>query len=172
MSRVRFLLSVAIALPFLNSIAIEACGDKYLRLASRLGPAYSAAHPAKVLIFMPETSVVPDVAKSLNLHGGLRNAGHTVSAVRNELELERALAADRYDIVIADAFAPPSVAAIVQGGSGRPTLVPAFSKKSHRQTERTDTMPLCRISAKDVQYHAIGEIDHVMDLRKSATVVP
>ena len=170
MSRVRFLLSVAIALPLLQSIGLEACGDKYLRLASRLGPAYSAAHPAKVLIFMPETSVVPDVAKSLDLHGALRKGGHTVRAVRNERELERALAADRYDIVIADAFSPPSVAAIVQRGTGTPTLVPAFSRKSQREFERTARMPLCRITAKDVQYHAIAEIDHVMDLRKSAIV--
>jgi len=172
MRHVRILLTLAIAFAWLHPVELNACGDKYLRLASRLGPAYKAQRPASVLIYMPDQSVVPGVARALDLHGGLRRAGHTVRAVGSDVDLERALATSRYDIVIADGFSDAAIAAMVQHGTGRPTLVPAFSKKTHAERERLGNMPLCLISAKQASYLVLAEIDHVMDLRKTATVVP
>ena len=172
MQHVRLPLFLAIALAWLIPIELSACGDKYLRLASRLGPTYKAHHPASVLIYMPDQSVVPDVAKALNLHGALRRSGHQVQAVGTAVDLERALAQHRYDIVIADGFSDPTISAIVQRGTGRPTLLPAFSKKTYQVMERSGKMPRCRISAKEVSLHALAEVDHVMELRKTATAVP
>lgn len=172
MRHTSFLLSLAVTISLLPSADLNACGDKYLRLAARLGPAYVAEQPAAVLIYMPAGSAVPDVARRLGLQELLRRHGHRVQAVDREIDLERALARNRYDIVIADGAAAATLTPILLRGAGRPTLVPVFDKQSHGQMRKAQKTLPCLITSGEVAYHAVAEIDHVMDLRKSATVVP
>ena len=157
----------------LSSVDLTACGDKYLRLANRLGSGYVAEHPARVLLYRPEGSAVTAAARSLGLHDVLRRAGHNVHAVEREVDLARALTLHRYDIVIADAHAAETLADTLRGSTSRPTLLPVFDKRqSSPELAAARKRLQCLISSREVSYHALAEVDHVMELRKLATAVP
>lgn len=170
----RFLLSLSVAAIAVGSAGVElgACGDKYIRLAQRLGPAYTAEHAATVLIFMPQGSVVPAAAGKIGLHDSLRRAGHAVYAVTRAADLDAALNVRAYDIVIADAASADALSPRLQRANGRPTLVPVFHTQSRRELEDARKQRGCLITSRARAYHAVAEIDHVMELRKSAALVP
>ena len=152
----------------LASADLTACGDKYIRLAARLGPGYVAEHPANVLIYMPATSAVPAAARKLGLHDSLERAGHHVYAITRESDLEAALGARRYDIVIADAAAENALASVLRRAPGRPTLLPVYDKMSAAELKQARREQRCLIASRERAYHAVAEVDHVMQLRGSA----
>lgn len=172
MRKVLFFLSFAVASAALASVDVAACGDKYLRLAGRLGAGYNAEHRARVLIYMPPDSVVPDAARKLALHASLRQAGHQVHAIERESDLERSLTAHTYDIVIADASAAATLTPKLLRTAGRPSLLPIFHKQSKNQLADARKQLGCLIASRERAYHAVAEIDHVMELRKTTPVVP
>lgn len=164
-------LSFAAIATMLASADLIACGDKYIRLAARLGPSYAAENVATVLIYMPAGSVVPAAARKIGLHETLKRAGHTVRAISNEADLEAALAGRRYDIVIADASSAAAIAPVLDRAPGRPSLVPVFHNQSKRELEQARKDVRCLIASRQPSYYAAAEIDHVMQVRKLATIV-
>lgn len=168
----RSILLFAAASVMLGPADLSACGDKYIRLAARLGPNYTAEQAAKVLIYMPPDSVVPAAASRIGLHDSLRRAGHRVDAVSRPADLDAALKIRRYDIVIADAAAADTLAPALQAAPGRPSLVPVFHKQTARQREDARKQLRCLISSEERAYYAVAEIDHVMQLRKTAPFIP
>ena len=161
------LLVAAVSL-VLASADLTACGDKYIRLAARLGPGYVAEHSANVLIFMPPNSAVPSAARKIGLHDSLKRAGHHVSAITRESDLEAALTAGRYDIVVADAASAEALAPMLQRAPGRPTLLPVYDRMSAAELKKERREQRCLIASRERAYHAVAEIDHVMQLRSTA----
>lgn len=172
MRKVLLSLSFAATCTVLASVDVTACGDKYIRLASRLGPAYVAQAPATVLIYMPAGSVVPDAARKIGLHDSLKRAGHKVYTVGAKGDLDTALRVRTYDIVIADAAATEDITPRLQRAAGHPTLVPVFHKQSQRELDEARRQIRCLIASRERGYHAVAEIEHVMELRKSARATP
>ena len=156
----------------LSSADLAACGDKYIRLAARLGPSYAAEHTATVLIYMPAGSIVPAAARKIGLHDTLKRAGHRVHAISNEADLEPALRGRRYDIVIADASSAATIVPVLERAPGRPSLVPVFHKQSKAEFEQARKDVRCLIASRQKSYHAAAEIDHVMQMRKLAPAAP
>ncbi len=152
----------------LASADLTACGDKYIRLAARLGPGYVAEHPANVLIYMPPNSAVPAAARKIGLHDSLKRAGHHVSAITRESDLEAALAARPYDIVVADAASAAALAPVLQRAHGHPTLLPVYDRMSAAELKNARREQQCLIASRERAYHAVAEIDHVMLLRRTA----
>lgn len=150
---------------------VTACGDKYIRLAARLGPAYAAQRHAAVLIYMPQGSVVPAAARKLRLQDSLKRAGHRVEAVDREADLETALRTRTYDVVIADAAAAAVLTPALLAAPGRPTMVPVFHNQS-RELNEARKQSRCLMASSDRAYHAAAEIDHVMELRQARRVAP
>ena len=154
------------------SVDLSACGDKYIRLAARLGPAYVAEHQATILIYMPAGSVVPDAARKIGLHDSLKRAGHQVFTIGGDSNLDTALRVRRYDIVIADAASVQDITPRLQRAGGQPTLVPVFHNQSNRELNEARKRLGCLIASRERSYKAVAEIDHVMQLRKTATATP
>jgi hypothetical protein len=169
MRKVVLSLSFAATCAVLASVDVSACGDKYIRLAARLGPAYVAEHQAIVLIYMPAGSVVPDAARKIGLHDSLKRAGHQVFTVGRDADLDTALRVRRYDIVIADAASAADITTRLQRAAGLPTLVPVFHNQSERELNEARKQLGCLIASRERSYKAVAEIDHVMQLRKTAT---
>jgi len=166
-------LAFGVATTLLASVDLAACGDKYLRLATRLGPGYTAEHRATLLIYMPPGSAVPAAAKSLRLHEALKRAGHSVYTVENEADLATTLAKRPYDIVVVDGATVGTLASRLQRAPGRPSLIPIFDKQqSRQQLAEARTRLGCLIAAREKVVYAVAEIDHVMDLRKTAKANP
>jgi hypothetical protein len=169
---VRFSLAIAVAfVTFASGREVSACGDKYIRLAARLGPAYKAAHHAAVLIYMPQDSVVPAAARKLRLQDSLRRAGHRVEAVDRKADFETALRTRTYDVVLADAAAAGALAPTLLAAPGRPTMIPVFHNRSH-ELDEARKQSRCLIASNDRVYHAVAEIDHVLELRQAARTIP
>jgi hypothetical protein len=152
----------------LASADLTACGDKYIRLAGRLGPGYLAENPANVLLYMPEGSAVPAAARKLGLHDSFKRAGHHVFAITRQSDLDAALNARRYDIVVADAAAAQTLAPVLQRAPGHPTLLPLYDHMSSAELKQARREQRCLIASRERAYHAVAEIDHVMQLRKTA----
>src|SRR5438105_1116546 len=82
------------------SVDLGACGDKFLRVGrSARFRRYAAVHPAAILIYKPAhaTRAGIDELKAL-----LVQAGHRAEAIDTGTGIASALAAARYDLVIAD----------------------------------------------------------------------
>lgn len=167
----RLSLAFVLACLPLASADVTACGDKYIRLAARLGPAYTAQHRANVLIYMPAGSVVPAAARKLRLRKSLERAGHRVAAVDRDADLTTALRTRTYDVVLADAADVDAIQAQLVPATGQPTLVPVFHNRS-RALDAARKQSRCLIASGDRAYHAAAEIDHVMALRRAARVGP
>jgi hypothetical protein len=166
-------LTLVVACAALLSIDLQACGDKYLRLASRLGAGYRAEHPATVLIYMPPDSSVLAAAKALRLHDALRRARHQVHTVERSEDLTAALAARTYDIVLADASAATTLTPMLRRAVGRPSLVPVFGPRQTKDQLADVRRSLgCLIAARERVSYAIAEIDHVMEQRRGASSTP
>lgn len=145
---------------------LTACGDKMLRLGSRLGSGQVAAHRASLLIYMPSQSIVPDAAKKLKLQAALRRAGHRVHAVEHAADLEKAVSSGRYDIVIADVA---TASARPGSRSTSPSMLPLVPKPQWAEAERQFGH---FIKAGGRIHEALDEVDHVMESRKAARVAP
>lgn len=172
MRKVLISLSLAATCAVLASVDVSACGDKYIRLAARLGAAYTAEQAATVLIYMPPESAVPAAARKIGLHDSLKRAGHKVYAISRAEDLDAALKVRQYDIVIADAAVTDAIAPALQLARGRPSLVPVFHTQTKQQHEDARKQLRCLISSRERAYYAVAEIDHVMKLRKTAPVIP
>jgi hypothetical protein len=156
----------------LASENVNACGDKYLRLAARLGPAYPAQHRASVLLYMPPESVVRAAASKIGLKRTLESAGHRVYTVEHAADLETTVRQRVYDIVIADGASAPDLKGRLAAAHGRPTVLPIFHHESKRQVDAARKQVGCLISSRERAYYAPAEVDHVMEQRRSAATNP
>ena len=163
---------VAAVATSLTAIDLSACGDKYLRTASRLGAAYQAEHPGSVLIYMPPDSAAARPSSRLGLRSTLERAGHHVDAVERHADIQTALTRRTYDIVVADHALVPQVRAALAASHGRPTVVPIFHTGSKRENDARRKALGCLIWTGERAYHASAEIDHVMQLRKTPRATP
>lgn len=145
---------------------LTACGDKMLRLGSRLGGGQVAAHRASLLIYMPSHSIVPEAAKKLKLQSALTRAGHRVHAVEHAADLDKAVSSGRYDIIIADVA---TAAARAGTPSASPSVLPLVAKPQWAEAERQFGH---FIKAGGRVHEALDEVDHVMESRKAARVAP
>ena len=149
---------------------LAACGDKYLRFANRLGPAYTAEHGATVLIYMPRDSAARKPAGVVR--PALERAGHRVYVVEQPADLETTLTQRTYDVVLAAEDVVPQVQARLGNGMGRPSLVPIVHSGSKPGIAAKRKQIGCLISTQERSYYAAAEIDHVMELRKAARANP
>lgn len=156
----------------LASSDVHACGDKYIRLAARLGPAYIAEHRATVLLYLPPDSAARAAASKIGLKRTLESAGHRVYTIENAADLGSAVSQRAYDIVIADAALTPELTQRLATVRGRPTLLPVFDRESKRQLAAARKQIGCLISTRERAYYAPAEVDHVMELRRSAAPTP
>jgi CheY-like chemotaxis protein len=101
-------LACASLILLLSAPAATACGEGQFNMGQGLGyQAYLAPNPADVLVLAPGA----DRVARRDLYLGLQRAGHRVTLVGDAAELQQALAAHHFDVVIAgigdaDAVAP------------------------------------------------------------------
>lgn len=108
----------------------HACGEGQFNMGQGLRyQGYLAPRPATVLVFDDGT------ADRKALYAGLQKAGHKVTVVGSSDAVARALAAERYDVVIADFTAADAVAASVAGASAKPRLLPVVERSQRNAAD-------------------------------------
>ncbi len=128
------ILVVALCLTATNA---QACGEVMLRSLNTMRyHAFITHHPAAIVLYAGDAVANRSPADGVKLHDRLERAGHKVSMVRGPDELAKALAANRYDVVIAEASDMVSVTTLVAKSSREPTLIPLLGRGSDERQMR------------------------------------
>jgi hypothetical protein len=108
----------------LTATQAEACGEVMLRALDAMRyHAFVTHHPASILLYSGDTGNHPP-AQANKLHDGLEKVGHKVSMARGPDELTKALAAHKYQVVVAYAADLVAVTTQITKASGDPMLIP------------------------------------------------
>jgi DNA-binding NtrC family response regulator len=146
------------------SIDLDACGDKFLRVGrSARFRRYAAAHPASILIYSPVNSTRAGIDE---LKAMLKRAGRNPVALDRRASVSAALAAARYDVVIADYQDADRLKADLQSGASQTALLPILDKPS--KTVEAEAMRQYAFLIKPhamTKYDALAEIDRLMQSR-------
>ena len=111
----------------LSASEVEACGEVMLRTLDTMRfHAFVTRHPAAILLYGAEAATHPP-GQATKLHDGLEKAGHKVTLVRTPDELGKALAARKYDVVVAYSDDLVAVTTQVAKASREPTLIPVLA---------------------------------------------
>ena len=105
---------------------VEACGASLFGVGQGMRfRSYRAPHPAKLLLFHDESLRARSGGNATAFERALERAGHDVTVVESDADLDRALAGTSYDVLIADFEAmQPLVVAQAASASSHPSLLP------------------------------------------------
>jgi ABC-type amino acid transport substrate-binding protein len=121
----------------LTATDAEACGEVMLRSLNTMRyHAFVTHHPATIVLYSGDAAADHAPAGLAKLRDRLAKAGHKVSMVRGPDELAKALAANRYDVVIADTSDMVSVTTQLTKSSREPALIPMLSPGSDERQMR------------------------------------
>lgn len=121
----------------LTATDVNACGEVMLRsLDTMRYHAFVTHHPATIVLYSGDAGVTRPSAEGMKLHNRLERAGHKVIMVRGPDALATALAAQRYDVVIAEASDMVSVSTLLAKSSRQPTLIPVLGRDSDERQMR------------------------------------
>ena len=119
-----------------SATEVQACGEVMLRTLDTMRfHAFVTKHPATVLLYSSDSAKYPP-AQAAKLHDGLEKAGHKVSMARGPEQLAKALATQKYAVVIAPAADIATVATQAANASREPTLIPVLDGVADEQQIR------------------------------------
>jgi ABC-type nitrate/sulfonate/bicarbonate transport system substrate-binding protein len=111
----------------LTATEAEACGEVMLRTLDTMRfHAFVTRHPASILVYSGEGAAHPP-ALAGKLHDRLEKAGHKVTVARGSDQLAQALAARKYDVVVAYADDLVAVTTQIANMSRESTLIPILN---------------------------------------------
>jgi hypothetical protein len=155
-------LAVALATSLTDA---RACGDKFLVVGRgvRYQRVHAAAHPASILIYMNPASHVPAAAKDVQLEASLKQAGHTVQQVQTAGQLDDALKAKKYDVVLADIADSPGLEKQMGSAASRPSVVPILYHPTADEVSQAKKQYGCALKAPNPD--PLAAIDEAMSQR-------
>lgn len=145
---------------FLMSAVALGCGDKLMlimrvRLAQlRLG------HPVAVLALAEQDLPSSASIRQLPLQSAVKKAGHRFQVINEPAQLDEALKAQKYDLVLADVTVADNVSERVKALPNRPVVVPVSYKSSKVQDSATQKKFHCLLKAptdSDQYFEAVDQ---------------
>jgi hypothetical protein len=109
-----------------GAVPLHACGDKLMMLGR--GIKFQSKHTpraATVLLYLPE-SATGQALTDPKLESALREAGHAVRAVTSQADLETALRAGTFDVVLANVTHAPELEKAQSVAAGSAVVLPAI----------------------------------------------
>jgi hypothetical protein len=109
-----------------GAVPLHACGDKLMMLGR--GIRFQSKHTpraAAVLLYLPE-SATGQALTDPKLESALREAGHQVRAVTSPADLETALRAGTFDVVLANVTHAPELEKAKTVAAGGAVVLPAI----------------------------------------------
>ena len=166
-----FASAVVAAIVASGSADLSACGDKFLRIGrSARFRGYAAVHPASILVYKPTNSTPAGVREFETL---LKRAGHKPVFLENGAALRQAVAAAKYDVVIADYADAGKIKDEIQSVPSRPELLPILNKPTRAVEAEAEKAYHCLIKPHAMsKYDALAEIDHLLELRLKGGTQP
>jgi hypothetical protein len=145
-----------------RSIDLSACGDKFMRVGrSARFRRYAAMYPAAILIYSPVNSTRHGIEE---FTGWLKRAGHKPVALDRSADVSAALAASRYDVVIADYLDADRLKADLKSAASHAALLPILNKPDKDiETAATREYRFLLKPQAMTKYDALAEIDRLME---------
>ena len=176
MRRILVLIAVAAGALSQSAVPLRACGDKLLMLGR--GIRFQSKHTpraASVLLYLPE-SATGQALTDPKLESALREAGHAVRAVTSPADLESALSAGTFDVVLANVTHAPELeraqAVVVHNSVVLPAiyLVAPGAQVISKQQSKADRDKASKDFAVIVQVpgrpgHYCHAVDEAMELK-------
>ena len=162
----RTLIVGLIAIVTAASVDLGACGDKFLRVGrSARFRRYAAVHPAAILIVKPVHATRAGIDELASIH---KQAGHKPFAVDSGANVQSAIAAARYDLVIADYADAGRIRADLATAAARPAVLPILYKPTKAVEAEAQKQYVCLIKPQAMtKYDALAEIDRLMEVKLS-----
>ena len=156
-------LVATLALPVVNVVDLDACGDKFLRAGrSPRMKGYATMYSASILIYPSPTANRQDVAGWQKI---LKQAGHKPHVMVQSADFARTLAAGAFDLVITDYVRALKVQADISAAASKPGVLPVLSSSNKALTDRARAEFAHFIDLEKEPREALEEIDHVMEAR-------
>ena len=166
-----FPMSWILATALLAGTVAFACGDKLMLLvgSARYGGVYSGAHPASILAYGRENSLVPEVVRDLAHRPALKKSGHTFQSVEDSSGLDEALKTGKYDLLMVDAADADRLQSRLlrqaESAFSRPTVLPVISKSNKAEANQVEKKFHCVLRAPGSVSHYLTAIDEAMESR-------
>src|SRR5579864_8744015 len=130
------------------SVDLGACGDKFLRVGrSARFRRYAAVHPAAILIYKPAHATRAGIEE---LKALLVQAGHRPEAIDSGANIASALAAARYDLVIADYTDAVQIRSALGTASSKPDILPILYKPTKAVEAEAEKQYACLIKPHEM----------------------
>jgi hypothetical protein len=142
-----------------------ACGDKLIVVGRGLRPKRKAASHASILAFAPASGSLPAALDEGGLQRELVRAGHRLSRVDTDDELQKALGAGGYDLVLADFPVASRVETAASRAPAHPTVLPTLYKPTPAQLKAAETEFQCVIASPGKQKDYLSVVDEAMTAR-------
>lgn len=163
----------AIGVMLLASTTVAlACGDKLMLLvgSARFGQVYGSSRPASILAYTHANSAVAAVIQDLEHQPALRKAGYKLHVVKDSTELEEALKAGRYDVLLVDLGDAQGLIERARSAPSRPTLLPVIAKSSKPEAAVGITFR-STLKTPDSSRHYLSAIDQALQARSKEGLV-
>jgi CheY-like chemotaxis protein len=145
---------------FLAVTVAYACGDK-LMLVMRLRAAQlKLGHPLTILAYAQRDLPSSDLVRQIQSQPAVRKAGHRFEFVEDGTNLDEALKATKYDLVLADVALADSLRQRLQSSPFRPMVVPVAYKSTKQEDSATQKKFHCLLktpSSSDAYFDAIDQ---------------
>lgn len=168
--RLRILLWVSVLVVLQTPLPpIQACGDKFLMIGgkgAKFRQAWAAIYPATVVVFAHPQRASAKAIVAPRLLADLKGAGHRVSVIEDDRTLARTMAADRIDVVLADAADADRLAEQADAAPGKPRVLPVMVKPTKDEAKAIEARYHCLLKSSDKSVSYLAAIDDVMKARK------
>ena len=169
MRRIVLMLGLVSLVLSLGERPVSACGDKLLVLGR--GVRFQSdipVQPASILLYLHKGSPSFAVLNDPRLQSILREAGHKLQGAGSVQELEDALKAGKYDIVLADLSDASSLQQMVASAPSKPVLLPFVfkgAKTAKAEAASAEKQYQCVLTAPNRVGHYLATVDKAMELR-------
>jgi hypothetical protein len=150
---------------------LAACGDKYLNLG--LGTHYhrSAAErrAAAVLVYASAGSELSKLLTTLSIEEAMKKVGYQPAIASSSVDLDAALRARKWDVIVVDGPDTPSVAQRLPKAAGSPRLVPVLTRPTKDQLKQAEKIYDTVINTPSRNRVFVDVVDEAMDLHEMET---
>jgi hypothetical protein len=150
-----------------SSSNVLACGDKFVVFGQgvRFQRAYAAAHPANILVYLKPGSKWTTPENRERLLMVLRMVGHRPQAVSTIGEMQAALAAGQFDILLTEFSAVAPATETIAGAGVRPTVIPMVFDPSREELKKIETQNSCAVAVTKRSHELLTVINDAMGQR-------
>jgi hypothetical protein len=137
------------------------CGDKFVLVggAARIN---RSKFPSRVLVFMNPASRVPAAEKEFHVEATLTAAGHKTKVVESEAEVQKALEAGKYDLVLADVADVPALRQQCAASASKPAVLPLLYKPTAAELSAAEKEANCLVRPSKKSSDLLAVVDETM----------